>query len=167
MEAASPTSAISCSGLTADSLPNASTPSFQMLCRVVGSKWGAVSADILFTLRRGMNEEDQLASVAFNQLFSAVDVPEVAELITAAASKHASFGSLATADKATADVRPSCQRVVLSSSGPPVKCHGTLFCITRCIRTCIGNCCIALYNARNRPIQLTRLVPRTCRVYSV
>ena len=99
MAAASASSAKACSGLTAASLPDASEPSFQKLCRAVGGKWGVVSADTLFRLRRGMNEEDQLASLAFNQLFSAVDVPEVAELITSAASKHNSFGSLAAADK--------------------------------------------------------------------
>lgn len=117
MAAASASSAKACSGLTAASLPDASEPSFQKLCRAVGGKWGVVSADTLFRLRRGMNEEDQLASLAFNQLFSAVDVPEVAELITSAASKHNSFGSLAAADKTAASVIHRAAQAINAQSG--------------------------------------------------
>ena len=32
----------------------------------------------------------------------------------------------------------------------------------RCISACIGNCCILLYNACNRHIQQTLIVPRAC-----
>ena len=98
MAATSASSAVmACSGLTAAALPDASKPSFQQLCRVVGSKWGAISADTLFKLRRGIPENDACAVLAFDQLFAAADMPEVAELITVAASKHKSFGSLAAA----------------------------------------------------------------------
>ena len=104
MAAASASSATACSGLTAAALPETSVPSFQKLCRAVGSNWGVVSADTLFRLRRGMPDKDDLAALAFHQLFAAADVSEAAELITAAAGEHKTFGSLAAADKAAADV---------------------------------------------------------------
>ena len=73
---------MACRGLTEAALPNECAGSFQQLCKVVGSKWGVVSADTLFNLLHELPKNDASAAAAFVQILTAVSVPaEVAVII--------------------------------------------------------------------------------------
>ena len=159
---AAASSAAGCNGLTAAAVQDASAASFQSLCRVVDSKFGVISAEILFNLRRDLATNDASAALAFQQLF-ADDAANAAELISHAVGEHKSYGRMTVADPAMASViHQAAQDINMRKGGlyeATVCCHDRYTRAARCIRACIGNCCILLYNSRNRPIQHALPVP--------
>ena len=136
MAAYSSSSATACPGLRAAALPNASVAAFHQLCRVVGSKWGVISPDILFSICREQPKNDAPAALAFQQIVAAANVPDVAEIITGAATStqksyggemvytHKSYGSFAAGSRLSHVARSP---------------RGRYTDARRCISACIGN----------------------------
>ena len=155
MAASSSSSATACSGLMAAALPIETQSNFQQLCHVVGDKFGVVSADVLFNLRRDMRKNDASAACAFQQIFAAADAPEVAELITRATSAHKTLALLLEcrnillqlgALEQLRDRRGLVHRVGsrLSHVARSVTTIDARRACESCISACIGNCCILL-----------------------
>ena len=88
MAAGTSNTTTACTGLTAAAVRDSSSASFHELCRVVGTKWGAISAETLLNMRRSLPAQDASAAFAFQQIFIDADVPAAAELITRAASTY-------------------------------------------------------------------------------
>ena len=138
MAAGTSNTTTACTGLTAAAVRDSSSASFHELCRVVGTKWGAISAETLLNMRRSLPAQDASAAFAFQQIFIDADVPASAELITRTASTYTSFGQLLST------VDSSIRRVtaVACPSGRARARSVAIQRAARCIAACIGNCCI-------------------------